>query len=62
MHDAHHLAIMAQILTAMSVEALHSTDEYFHPSIGQVRPHPGQVSFPNEFPNITYSSTKLCLD
>jgi phenylalanine ammonia-lyase len=44
MHDAHGLAIMAQILTAMTVEALHGTDEYFHPFIGEVRPHSGQVS------------------
>lgn len=43
MHDANGLAIMTQILTAMSVEALSGTDEYFHPFTAQVRPHPGQV-------------------
>ncbi|PHH64514.1 hypothetical protein CDD81_4293 [Ophiocordyceps australis] len=43
LHDTHSLALVAQILTAMSVEALTGTTESFHPFFAQVRPHPGQV-------------------
>ena len=43
MHDAHCLAILSQILTAMSVEALCGTSESFDPFFAQVRPHPGQT-------------------
>lgn len=44
LHDTHGLAIFAQVLTAMSVEALTGTTESFHPFFSKVRPHPGQVS------------------
>ena len=43
LHDAHGLAVLSQILTAMSVEALTGTVESFHPFFGEARPHPGQV-------------------
>ena len=43
-YDAHMLAIMAEILTAMSLEALRGTDKYSHPFIAEVRPHSRQVS------------------
>ena len=43
-YDANHLAVMAQILTAMSVESLNGTDESFQPYIAKVRPHQGQVN------------------
>ena len=43
LHDTHGLAILSQILTAMSTEALEGTTQNFHPFFGQVRPHPGQV-------------------
>ncbi|KAI0901035.1 phenylalanine and histidine ammonia-lyase [Annulohypoxylon nitens] len=43
LHDAHGLAIFAQILTAMTVEALHGTIESFHPFFSEIRPHPGQI-------------------
>jgi phenylalanine ammonia-lyase len=43
-HDVHGLAVMAQVLTAMTVEALTGTKESFHPFLSEVRPHPGQVS------------------
>ena len=43
MHDAQGIAILAQILTAMSVEALNGTVESFDPFFGKVRPHPGQI-------------------
>ena len=41
--DTHHLVLWAQLLTAMSVEALTGTAESFHPVFAQARPHPGQV-------------------
>ena len=43
MHDAHGLAVLSQVLTAMSVEALCGTSESFDPFLAQVRPHPGQI-------------------
>ena len=51
LHDAHGLAVLSQILTAMSVEALNGTAESFHPFFAENRPHPGQVrkSFYNTF-------------
>ncbi|KAL9087633.1 MAG: hypothetical protein Q9165_006557 [Trypethelium subeluteriae] len=42
LHDAHVSTALAQILTAMAVEALHGTRESFDPYFAQVRPHPGQ--------------------
>lgn len=42
-HEAHGLAVLSQVLTAMSVEALLGTSESFHPFFAQVRPHPGQI-------------------
>ncbi len=44
LHDAHGLALLSQILTSMSVEALLGTTESFHPFFAECRPHPGQVS------------------
>jgi phenylalanine ammonia-lyase len=42
-HEAHGLAVLSQVLTAMSVEALLGTSESFHPFFAKVRPHPGQI-------------------
>lgn len=42
-HDANSLAILSQLLTAMSVEALRGTDESFDAFFAAVRPHPGQI-------------------
>ncbi|KAL8942490.1 MAG: hypothetical protein Q9216_001634 [Gyalolechia sp. 2 TL-2023] len=42
-HESMNLAALAQVMTAMSVEALHGSDESFEPFIAHVRPHPGQV-------------------
>jgi phenylalanine ammonia-lyase len=42
-HRADILAVLAQILTAMGVEASLGTVESFHPFIGSVRPHKGQI-------------------
>ena len=42
MQEAHCQAVLSQVLTAMTVEALRGTDESFDPFFAQVRPHPGQ--------------------
>ncbi|KAL8823511.1 MAG: hypothetical protein Q9191_005790 [Dirinaria sp. TL-2023a] len=43
LYESHHLALLAQILTAIAVEAMQGQAESFHPFIAQVRPHAGQV-------------------
>ena len=42
-HDANMIAVLSQLLTAMSVEALRGTDESFDPLFAAIRPHPGQI-------------------
>jgi phenylalanine ammonia-lyase len=44
LYDVHGLAVLAQAITAMSVEALRGTVESFDPIFSEARPHPGQVS------------------
>ncbi|KAK1144345.1 hypothetical protein N8T08_005497 [Aspergillus melleus] len=43
LHDVHQLAMLSQILTAMTVEALQGSPENFDPFFSEVRPHPGQI-------------------
>lgn len=43
LHEVMSLAALAQVLTAMSVEALRGTDESFDPFFSEVRPHTGQM-------------------
>lgn len=44
LHDAVHLALLAQVCTAMATEALHGVRGNYDPFIHEVaRPHPGQV-------------------
>lgn len=43
LHDAHCLAVLSQILTAMSVESLRGCAESFDPFLAAVRPHVGQI-------------------
>jgi phenylalanine ammonia-lyase len=43
LHHAHGFAILTDIITAMSVEALRGTAESFSEFFGQVRPHTGQI-------------------
>ena len=43
MYEAHQLAVLSQLLTAISVEALQGNAESFHPFIAKVRPHEGQI-------------------
>ncbi|KAI1840217.1 hypothetical protein JX265_010787 [Neoarthrinium moseri] len=42
-YECTNLAMLSEILTAMSVEALCGTDESFDPFIAKIRPHPGQI-------------------
>ena len=46
LYDAHGLAVLAQVVTAMSVEALRGSVESFDPLFSEARPHPGQVGRP----------------
>ncbi|KAH8797158.1 L-Aspartase-like protein, partial [Xylogone sp. PMI_703] len=43
LHEAQQLAILSQVLTTMSVEALAGTAESFDPFLAGVRPHRGQT-------------------
>jgi phenylalanine ammonia-lyase len=43
LYDAHTLALLAQVITAMSVEALNGTVESFDAFFSLMRPHPGQT-------------------
>lgn len=43
LQEAHHLAILSQVLTAMGVEALLGSIGSFDPFFTKVRPHPGQA-------------------
>lgn len=43
LHDAQRLAILSQLLTALTSEVLASNVEWAHPFIAQVRPHVGQI-------------------
>lgn len=40
--DLGHLCTMADVTAALSIEAMLGTDRPFHPSIHDIRPHPGQ--------------------
>lgn len=55
LHDAMHLALLAQVCTAMGTEALLGVRANYDPFIHEVaRPHPGQVR-----PN-AWTSMRLC--
>ncbi|KAG9633832.1 phenylalanine ammonia-lyase, partial [Aureobasidium melanogenum] len=43
LHQSREVAILSQILTAMSVEAMQGSAEPFWPQIAKMRPHPGQI-------------------
>ncbi|KAH0381342.1 phenylalanine ammonia-lyase, partial [Aureobasidium melanogenum] len=43
LHQSREIAILSQVLTAMSVEALQGSAEPFWPQIARMRPHPGQI-------------------
>ncbi|PLB50653.1 phenylalanine ammonia-lyase [Aspergillus steynii IBT 23096] len=43
MYEAHQLAILSQVVTALTVEALSGSKDSFHPFINLTRPHEGQM-------------------
>jgi phenylalanine ammonia-lyase len=43
LHQCQEVALLSQILTAMSVEAMQGSAESFWPQIANMRPHPGQI-------------------
>ncbi|CAN8106526.1 unnamed protein product [Discula destructiva] len=43
LYDTHNLAVVSQILTAMTAEGLAANVEWAHPFLSDVRPHGGQV-------------------
>ena len=61
MHEAHHLAILSQVLTAMGVEALNGTVGSFNPFFAKVRPHRGQAEAAKNIKNFLTGS-KLARD
>ncbi|CAL5875312.1 uncharacterized protein PFLUO_LOCUS9617 [Penicillium psychrofluorescens] len=42
-YEANQLAVVAQLLTALTSEVLYANVEWAHPFIAVVRPHPGQI-------------------
>ncbi len=42
-YDANNLAVVCQLLTAMTAEGLAANVEWAHPFIADIRPHPGQI-------------------
>jgi len=57
-YDANQLAVLSQILTAMSCEALSGTAENYHPFIAEIRPHVGQIKVAANIRNFL-TGTKL---
>lgn len=55
-HDALGLLEDAQIAGAMTLEALLGTDHAFVPMVGQLRPHPGQISVAKNLSALTRDS------
>ncbi|KAH7385375.1 phenylalanine ammonia-lyase-like protein [Phaeosphaeria sp. MPI-PUGE-AT-0046c] len=60
-HEVLSLAALAQVLTAMSVEALCGTDESFDSFFSEVRPHPGQIECSDSI-RAFLSGSQLVLD
>ncbi|KAL9077909.1 MAG: hypothetical protein Q9157_003176 [Trypethelium eluteriae] len=56
LHDVHLSIVLAQMLTAMAVEALHGTRESFDPYFAQVRPHPGQEEIAQNISSFLWKS------
>lgn len=59
-HEAHQLAVLSQVMTAMSVEALRGTDESFDPLFAELRPHPGQREASRNILRFLAGSNLLC--
>ncbi|KAF7183884.1 hypothetical protein CNMCM7691_004306 [Aspergillus felis] len=58
-HDGHILAVLTQILTAMSTEVLEGTVNNYHDFISTCRPHPGQCEVARNMRGFL-SGSKLC--
>ena len=57
LQEAHHLAILSQVLTAMGVEALSGTIASFDPFFARVRPHKGQAEAARHIRNFLCDSS-----
>ncbi|KAL3426896.1 phenylalanine ammonia-lyase [Phlyctema vagabunda] len=62
LHEANHLAILSQILTAMGVEALAGEASSFEAFIAKIRPHPGQVEVAENISRLLQGSKLLRKD
>jgi phenylalanine ammonia-lyase len=58
-HQANQLALLTQLLTAMSTEALNGTANNYHPFISAARPHAGQAEVASNILHFL-SGSKLC--
>ncbi|PHH72604.1 hypothetical protein CDD82_5896 [Ophiocordyceps australis] len=61
MYDAHKLAVLCQLLTAMTTEALLGNVANYHDFLSQVRPHPGQMEAARNISRYL-SGSRLCRD
>lgn len=62
LHQAQDIALLAQVLTSMAVEALQGSAESFWPQIAAMRPHPGQIeSAANIFSFLDNSQLAKCV-
>lgn len=62
LHQAQDIALLAQVLTGMAVEALQGSAESFWPQIAAMRPHPGQIeSAANIFSFLENSQLAKCV-
>ncbi|PHH59242.1 hypothetical protein CDD81_3542 [Ophiocordyceps australis] len=61
MYDAHKLAVLCQLLTAMTTEALLGDIANYHDFLSQVRPHPGQMEAARNI-SLYLSGSRLCRD
>lgn len=56
-HEAHHLTLLAQLLTAFTAECLSGNVEWSAPFIHAIRPHPGQLEAAHNIRLFLRSST-----
>lgn len=59
LHDCHKLAMLCQLLTAATVEALKGNINNFHPFVSKVRPHDGSTEVARNIASFLHDS-KLC--
>ncbi|KAF2727825.1 phenylalanine ammonia-lyase [Polyplosphaeria fusca] len=56
LYEAHQLAILSQVLTALTSEAIYANVEWTHPFIASVRPHSGQIEAAQNIRNFLHNS------